>query len=808
MSETRMPYGDRQIVDDKGRSVKRSIPTIDVARSVMKSMEDAENAVAVRHSRYQGQVNRNPPFDSEKLKSLNLGYKCNVNFGEAAAIVKQRAGQHFELFNEVPNLVEFHSVDHLDEKGVQPRTRWEEVVAEEFTTTLKEWTGFLPLMVFLRGEADVNDVGVCAWRDEWDWRPVPMHRGAFFPSPYARVDVDTWDLCGLADTYDAFTLIELAEDPEASQAEGWNPEQIKRLLVDIFVGGLAQDTANGVDTGYAVVNRWEQLQAMIRNNDPTCMSRMFEPIKVRHLFAKEPRSKKISHLIMPTAICSEGDGFLCERYDRYDRMSQAIFVLPSDYGNGYLRGVRGIVADIEAHCDLSNRFLCDIFDAGRLSGTIMLKNLAGTSDPRRLQLVRAGVVTLLPPGTEALQASSFAPPLNNLVMVRDLSSAIMRNNTGVFRQMPETWAENQPQKTARQVAEEVSKEARLEKANVAFDYAQLQLLYREMFRRMISPEVQSDKTLPGAEEAQAFVQRCLDREVPEELLKPGKLRLMIMQAIGVGSWGVRLDVTNQLVGMRPLLDEAGSRNAIRDRIAALVGQRNVDRYLAPTTRDDIPSNESSIATLENTDMMQGQAAVVGADQNHFIHILTHLEPLQGIVQTVAEKGAESVDPQRALGALEQLLPHVVAHLQILGEDPARAEFVKQIESVVKSGIEVRDMLAREMEKILAAQQKEQEEQQRRLMEAEGVIQDREHEIDLMKAQAKIGMEQQKQATIVQMRAQKASESAMINRQRAEADIGLRVAKSNAEISIDQQLANAKIELARLEAAAKKVRVKP
>lgn len=803
--ETRMPYGDRQIVDAKGHAVRRSIPTIDVARAVMKSMEDAEAAIAARHSRYQGQVNRNPPFNAEKLKSLNLGYKCNVNFGEAAAIVKQRAGQHFELFNEVPSLVEFHSVDHLDEKGVQPRVRWEEIVAEEFTTTLKEWTGFLPLMDFLRKEADVNDVGVCAWRDEWDWRPVPVHRGAFFPSPYARVDVDTWDLCAMADTYDPHTLLEISEDEESAKAEGWNAEQIRRLLVDIFVGGVSQDTANGTDTGYSVTSRWEQLQSMLRNNDPSCLAKMFEPVKVRHIFTKEPRSGKITHLILPTAVCSEGDGFLCARYDRYDRMSQAIFILPSNYGNGYVRGVRGIVSDIEAHCDLSNRFLCDIFDAGRLSGTIMLKNLAGTSDPRRLQLVRAGVVTLLPPGTEALQASSFAPPLNNLVMVRDLSSSIMRNNTGVFRQMPEAWAENQPQKTARQVAEEVSKEARLEKANVAFDYAQLQLLYREMYRRMISPDLLKDKTLPGSEEAQAFVRRCLDREVPAELLKPGKLRLMIMQAIGVGSWGVRLDVTNQLVGMRALLDEAGRRNAIRDRIAALVGQRNVDRYLAPTTRDDIPSNETSIAVLENTDMMQGQAAVVGLDQNHFIHTLTHIELLQGIVQMAAEKGIGSLDPQQALGALESLLPHVVAHLQRLGEDPARAEFVAQIEDVLKAGIEVRAALTKEAERIMAEQQKAQEEQQKMLMEAQGVIQDREHEIEVMKADRTLRIKEGMNASLMAMRQARQEHSNAVSAAKANADIALRASKQAAEISLDQQLANAKIELARLEASARKVR---
>ena len=167
-AEARIPSGERKIVDALGHPVERSIPTIDCAREVMKRLEEAEEAVARRHARYQAQVNRNPPYDGDRLKELNMGYKTNLNWGEAAAIVRQRAGQHFELFNEVPTLVEFKIAKAPDEKGVQPRVRWEEIVAEEFTDTLKEWTGFLPLMDFLRQEADVNDVGFCVWRDPFD----------------------------------------------------------------------------------------------------------------------------------------------------------------------------------------------------------------------------------------------------------------------------------------------------------------------------------------------------------------------------------------------------------------------------------------------------------------------------------------------------------------------------------------------------------------------------------------------------------------------------------------------------------------
>lgn len=804
-ADARTPTGERKIVTAEGSPVERSIPTIDVAREVMRRMEEAEEAQARRHARYQAQVNRNPPYDPDKLRELNLGYKTNVNFGEAAAIVSERANQHFELFNEVPTLVEFRPQMFQDEKGAQPRVRHEDVVAEEFSETLRDWPGFLPLMDFLRREADTNDVGVCAWRDAYDWRPVAVQRGAFFPSPYARVEVEKWDLCGLADTYDAHYLLEIAEDSEAARAEGWNVEQIRRVLVDLFVGGVSQDTREGMDAGYATVSRWETLQNIIRNNDPSCLAKMFEPVKARHIFVKEPRTGKISHLIFPTAVCAEGDDFLCRRHDLYENMAQAVFIQPSNYGTGYIRSVRGLLADIEAHCDISNRFLCDIFDAGKLSGTLLLKSATGDADPQKLQLIRAGPMTLLPPGTEALQASSFAPPINNLVSVRDLSSAIMRNNTGVFRRNTENWVENQVPKTAREVAEMATREARLEKASAAFDYAQIQKLYREMYRRMMSPDYQKDASLPGAKEAQDFVRRCKDRGVPAEFLRPGVLKLYVVMTIGFGSWGVRLDVTNQLVSMRALLDEAGRRNAVRDRVAALVGQRNVDRYCASTTRDDIPSNETSIAQLETSDMLQGQQAVVGLDQAHLTHIAVHIVPLQQINQAVAEKGVEALDVEAALRSLATLLPHVAKHVGIVGADPAMAQYVQQFEDVLKASVQIYDKLVKEQTRIAKLQQQQEAERQQALAQAEGVLQDREHEVEMRKAEGNLQIKAGMNASIMRMREERQRHGEALQAEKLRADTALKAQQTAADIDLKRQLAQSKMEIDRLMAENKKLR---
>lgn len=795
--------GNRQIVTRRGMPVERSLPTIAVARAVIQEMERVEEPTAVRHARLRGLVDRNPPYNQKKLDDLNMGNTTNIDFGEAQAAVRKRAGQHFELFQEVPTLADFELIDPPDEAkngmDVQPRAALESIVGEEFTRTLKGWSGFLPLMDFLRQEADTVDVGVCCWRDQWDWRPVQISRGAFFPSPYAKVEVESWEIAMVADTYETGTLLAIASDPESAKAEGWDVPMLKQVLVDVFVGGVTQDTQNGVDTGYAAVSRWEQLQMKIRNNDPSCLATMFSLVKVRHLFVREPQSGRISHLIVPTMVCSEGDGFLCQRHDIYDNMAEAVFVLPSNYGNGYLRSVRGLISSIEAHCDLSNRFLGRIMDAGIMSGTLLLKNNGEYSDPRKLQLIRAGQVTLLPRGCEALSASNYAPPLNNMVQVRQLSTAVMQNNNGIDKVVTENWVENQTPRTAREVAEQSTKEARLEKANVAFDQQMLQLLYRQIFRRLIGEEVQGDRTLPGAREAQEFVRRCVKRGVPREWLKPGKLQLNITQTIGFGSWGVRLDVTNQIVGMRGLFDEAGRHNAIRDRVAALVGYRNVNRYLPPATRDTIPSNEKSIARLENNDMTEGAPCDAGSDQNQVLHFEVHLEPMQMIVKAVAE--GQEVDVSRALPALEALVQHATQHLQFLAMDPARAAYAKQAEDQIKAAVKARDELAKLAERMAQEQAAAQADQEDRLRQADEIIQGGEIGLEAEKARRKLDIEAAKGESLMKMRADRQAASEDVNRRRADFEMALKAERQRHDMELERQKVAYEQEIARLKAGA-------
>jgi hypothetical protein len=431
------------------------------------------------------------------------------------------------------------------------------------------------------------------------------------------------------------------------------------------------------------------------------------------------------------------------------------------------------------HDDLSNRFLGRVFDAGFMASSLLLQpQTAG--DLGRLQFFHHGPYTVLPPELKAVQ-STFQPQLAPLLQLRQVSESIMQNKTGLYKQHSES-VEAETQKTARQVIEEVSKEARYEKAAVAHRYNHLDWFYREVMRRITRTEyLNGEADYPGKEEAKRFVERCVDRGADRKFVTNWQkhCRLDATRALGLGSLGVKYDITNQLMGARGDMDEIGRRNVMRDWLAVRVGYRNVDKYASAINRDQIPTNEQSIATLENSDMLEGTAALVGVDQLHKLHIDTHLPIIVQIIQ--AEQAAQIRDPMQAAQTLQLEMQHVGQHLQLLARDPTRVPFAKQVQEVLQLADQTLRKMSAMIKRQQQAQAKMQQEQQAKLDKADQVIQDRDFELKVMEIQRKYAAKEMEQRSLNEMRAAKTEEQMEIARARAQADMSLAASRQAEEL---------------------------
>lgn len=769
-------------VNESGKPARKRIPTAEAAWSVYDSFKKAYGAVSFQRAKIQGLVDGNPPYDDTKLKQLGLGFKTNVNFLEMRAVLDSAAGSAHELYGEVPNLVELKQ--NIPDAENIPLGEWAGVIAEEFSTMVLDWSGFLPFMDMVSRESDKFGLGVGGWTNEHDWRPKAFETGNFLTNSKAKFDIDGLQVFCLRDEVPAAELLAKLEQ----KSEGWNLKNL-RMILDKVYNKDAGDSGDGNQTSDI-----EETQKQIRNYDnPEQEVTDFQGVPVVHVLVQELASKKISHLVIPDD--DETKVFLYEGRDRFDKMSQVLWWLPYNYGNGEVRSAQGLATMMRPHCELSDRFLCNIFDGGQIAASMVIQPNAPT-DVSKLQVVRMGPFTVLPAGLNAIQ-STFAPNVSALIQLRDLSSQIMRNNTGIYRQHPEMFGENQPEKTARQVAEETNKEARHEKSHVAFRYTFYDRLYREMFRRATNPEIlTSDESIdyPGKQEVLEFLVRCEARGVPRDIVLQAHsiYRVYATRAIGLGSLGVRLDLTNQLLQLRPLLDEQGKNNAVREWLTVRVGHRNVDRFKAPINRDEIPSNEQSIATLENNDFVEGAHVPVGADQSHLIHIQIHVQPIQQVFQVFEETGGQGFDYGRALPILKIGLPHIAQHLAYLQEDPAYAEFVAQIADFLKQAAKLTALFENQLKKQQQAQAQQQQQQAQMVADAEGRANSAEFELKKYEIDRKTQVDAMKVESLNAMRAQKTAEQLEIRRQQAEANLELSKQKVAADIEVAAKKADADI----------------
>jgi hypothetical protein len=302
--------------------------------------------------------------------------------------------------------------------------------------------------------------------------------------------------------------------------------------------------------------------------------------------------------------------------------------------------------------------------------------------------------------------------------------------------------------------------------------------------------VQEDILYDGRAEAEAFVKRCEDRGVPREWLVnyAEHYSIKATQAIGLGSMGVRLDITNQVLSARHLYDAEGQVAATRDWLAARVGYRNIDKYRPPVSRDQIPSGETSMATLENNDIANAQPVVAASEQLHGIHMQVHA-PLVARIIEAFDAGQELGDPGKTAEVIAVALQHIQNHAQFMEMDEAFKDVMPAVKQLVSEGTRVYQALVGIAKKLQIQQQKAAAEGQQKVADAEKTLQERELEAKIFEIIRKYQVEAAKQESLNAMRAQKTQEQMGINRARAAADIQLKKEKQDAELEIKRGAAS-------------------
>jgi hypothetical protein len=756
------PNAPIQTISPSGRAPKSRIKDSNAAYQLFESIKDADRTAAKYRCQIQGLVDGNPPYRAEELKKQGQLWRCNVNFREAESIIDTNADSIWELDMEVPQLI---NVKCEINDPQRPGINYGEIIEQEYTRTVKAWPDYFFNRMLCTKEMLVTGIGPMFWPDQYDWRPRATKRASLLIAPDSKSAIGELELVGFRHTFQAHELYDKIKDPESAKIaaeSGWNTDLIREVIIK-----SAKNTSP--KEGGLQTTVFEAIQQQLKNNDLAASSNDCQPIRVIQFLVKEYNGKVSRHMIYED---EELPGYLYTGQDEYEGMEQALCLFIWNIGDGFYKSIKGLGHRIFPHVELSNRFINTIVDGASMSSSFILEPTG--SGQQAINLMRLGPITVLPSGFKAIQ-HTFAPNLTQLIGVRNMQHQILNNNTGVYKKQLE--GPDQPDRTATEVQTEERKSAKLEKNQINIHYLHLDAMHNQIFRRLCNEKY--PKEAGGYKAAKDFQRRCKKRGVPAEAFNPDNITVSAMRAIGYGSATMHDIVTKEVLGMAPALDEIGRRNAVRDRLAALVGYTMVDRYAPEVGRDQIPTSEHSLAMLENNDIMGGQQVVVGVDQPHAIHWLVHLPMLMSIAKPFMDQ-PQSVNLQQAVPAMGIGIQHLAQHMQAMAQDPSRKGQVdmmqKQLDQLAKVFQQMQKMAQQQAKQMQAQQQA----QQQQVQQAQQTLQDRDWQLKLAEIQKNFEVKMQNMLAQNKIREEKARHSMQLADMSTAATIQRENAKAGAQ----------------------------
>jgi hypothetical protein len=806
---------DFQNTTERGTPPKHRIATAEGAKRLFEDFKDDAEPKSRQWARIQGLYDRNPPYNPDEMERQGRSGQTNVNTGEMEAAIDAQVGAANEAMFEVPTLIQVQIREPF--RPQRDENNYEEIIEEEYTKTLHSWSDFFSNFDLVFKETFKFGMGYVLWPDENDWRSKAFKASTLLYPAQSKVPVDSLDIFMVRDEIPLRELFDIAQDEESAKAAGWDVPYLRDVIVESY-----QLSNNSSDGEEHQTSTWESVQQKIKNNDPEVERQEFKGLKVVHAGVRELDTNQVTHLIFPEDVSTTEFLFKADR--RFGQMKNLIWLMTYDYGDGYLRSVKGLGHRSFMHMDLSNRLFSSIMDAGLLSSGLLVQP-STAADLSRLQLMHLGPVTVVPQGLNVIQ-SSFTPPINHLLPLRQMSSELVNNNLGIFRPRLENPLSRETEKTAAQVQHEASREARTEKFLATHRYNMMDGWHNETYRRMTEPEYlfagyqnvsdaiqvysengfsvravieASERYIPGREQALEFFFACYNRGVPADLIMNlNALDIKTSRAIGLGSISQKNQALNELMSVRDAMDTFGKRHTEREWTAARIGgYTNVGKFFPLVNRDQTPSNETSIASLENNAMMDGTQIPVGEDQGHYIHARTHLVHSVNLLQGILNQQVSKFDPVQVFRFLLLAIPHIQTHMGKMQNDPAMqtklAELTQALQFVIQGAKKLEAQvseLQKQQERLKQDQEKEIQALQERADENAVKIETEKHRIDkemelkAAETEALNATRFQKMQASIATKAQQTESSIAIDAAKTEAEIANEAAKTQSELEND------------------------
>ncbi len=599
----------------------------------------------------QSMADRNAPYSDSVLRSLGITGITNVNWGDLG-MAQQEAEKPFNSI--LMSMSHFGIVPFKN--GVLTDTEAEGkemIVAEELHRMITKWRDFRFRWKMNAHFFTMWGVSFTYRDDNLDWRwkvsslqDVKIPRGT-------QASVNVVDRIFMKTDMTPSDLFAKIRDPEVGKLAGWNPEQIRRSCVNAQPKPLNTQSP-------------EEMQAMWKDNSVYSGNTNIV-VQVVHGFVKEVDGS-VSHYISDYMLNTDAAEFIYEKKGEFANMSEFINAYLFGVGtNGDIHSIRGNAFNLFPSASALNKLRCKLVDkANDEANTFLATDNEDASIDN--MITPRGPYFQLNTGVSFVERST-PPVAGNLVPAIDAMQGVFRVQTSGMAPRSTNQTE-QGQKTKYELQRKDEIDSSLTSDSMDMYLEAWGWDYREIVKRVINPDLQPEH--PGGEEAFDFRTRCEQRGVPWDLLQQLDFNnINLNTGIGRGSSAERRSVLanlNETIYGR--LDPEGQQTLTRDSIAAQTDYRYA-LMLVPRQAGQRPPVDKQIANDENQILLLGGNAIVVNNQNHEVHVATHLELLLSYASQLEQA---AIELSQAIPVMEKCSAHCNEHMRFL--DPESAPYRK------------------------------------------------------------------------------------------------------------------------------------
>lgn len=660
-----------ETLNESGAAPRRRIKDARSLHQVYSRMRKADEGSAINRQKVQRMFDGEPPYDESQLLLTNQSDRANLDFGVASGLMEKSMSAYIDMVNATEVLVSGKTL--YGETGM--RQEWEDKIFREITTMIRSWRGFNYRFLRLCHHFIGDGIGIAYRETPVDWRFRVSSLDGFYLPRQSEASEDEIEIACCVRSYTCGQLYEFIQHgPEVAKNLGWNYEAVKKAIIK----------AKGARP--AEYDDWDKVSAEIKNNDIYEGATSSE-IKVVHAWTKEFDGTYTHYIIQED---DELEDFLFEKQSRFKSSDHAFIIFTYGIGsNGLYHSIRGLGYKIYPHVQEANRLRCQMLDAARISGSILVQPDSEES-AENLSLVYYGPFAVMAPGLKMIENRTIPNYSNSVIPILSDFDQQIANRTG---QYTENIFNDGKERTRFEVAAELEHLAKISVASLHLFYEPLDRLFREMVRRIIDREYLPNE--PGGEYVRDLKLRLTKQDVPLEALYSIDIKTVkAVRAVGAGSQAARALVASELKQTMGSLDEVGQKTVLRETFASLVGWDNVDKYV-PRLEGPRETADDKFAKLENLMMQDStvdnvkQVPVNGTDIAT-VHLRIHVGLLDEYAMSL-ESG--QTDMMQVIPIMSSIHSHCTVHLQqVEGDQLIQEEFgmwnqrLQQLSEIIYNGV--------------------------------------------------------------------------------------------------------------------------